>query len=492
MFLKSIRFKITVWYMLILGATLCLFSILVYGIFSNNAYESMDDLLESKASGIATSIDTYLEMGRLDTIKEEAGKGAFSKIDGLDFKKIAQHWLEDKSDEPKLMNIVVHIYDAKGKLIASSKNAPDMRALMKEILDYVLEDEDSFDNFNIKSSAGKISSFRVFTLPGVENGKVAYIVQVASPATQIYAALKNLKITLFIFLPLTVAITGIAGAFLAKLALRPVNSMIKTIRQITAENLKLRVSIPDTKDEIKKLADTFNDMLVKLEEAFSSERKFIQDVSHELRTPLTILRGELEVALKKLRSPEEYESVLQSSLEEIDRISKIVDNLLILARFETKEVPLEMRPVDLNSLVQDIANDIDILAQEKNIKINFKAKERIILAADASYLKRLFLNLLDNAVKYTQDSGNISLDLSSAKDFAKIKISDTGIGIASDKLPFIFNRFYRAGQGHYNVGFGLGLAIAKSIVEIHKGRIEVESRPGQGSAFTVYLPTKLP
>ena len=488
MFVRSIRFRITLWYMLILGLTLSIFSISVYHNFSNNLNENNDDLVQSKAEGIEKSIDTYWEAEKLDAISEGARTSVFSKINNINFMKITQHWVEEKSGDPKLMNILVQIYNINGKLIASSKSALNIVSLPSKVFNSVSKGESRFDNFNIKTAEGKILSFRVFTMPVTENGRIAYIVQVASPLAQIYSALDSLKVTLLLFLPLTVFITGVAGAFLVKLTLDPVNSMIKTIRQITAENLKLRVNIPDTKDEVRKLADTFNDMLVKLDEAFSSERQFIQDVSHELKTPLTILKGELEVTLKRVRSAGEYESTLHSSLEEINRISKIVDNLLILARFSSKDVPFKFQPIDLNQIISNSISDIGILAKQKHIKIDFLGQDELIITADENYLKRLFLNLLDNAIKYTPLNGKITLNLTKTRGYAQITISDTGIGMSEDQLPHIFNRFYRVDKSREEYGFGLGLAIVKSIVEAHNGIINVKSKPGFGTSFIILLP----
>ena len=474
--------------MLVLALTLGGFSVLLYHTFSQSLYENEDDLISLRAEGVASAIDTYWETEKLDAIKEGVNTEVFSKINNINFVKIAQRWVKEKSNDPELIGIVVHILDSKGTQIASSKNSSTIMNSPKEILHSLLEGNSRFDTFNIKLSETRPQPARVFTLPVIENNKVAYIVQVTSPLSPIYATLNGLRTILFILLPLTVFITGIMGVFLAKLTLHPVDSMIKTIHQITAENLKLRINIPATKDEIKKLADTFNEMLQRLDAAFSSQKEFIQDISHELRTPLTILKGELEVTLNKIRSPKEYESVLLSSLEEIDRISRVVENLLLLARFDTKEMPLKLTPADLNRAIEEAISGMKTLAGQKNIRMEFRAEEKIVLAMNQNQMRQLLLNLLDNAVKYTPEKGRISATLSRENNHALIKISDTGIGMREDELPRIFDRFYRADKSRSAFGFGLGLSIVKSIVETHKGTIRVESKIGQGTTFTVSLP----
>jgi heavy metal sensor kinase len=488
MIFKNIRFKIVFWYTLALTIIISLFSISVYSNFKSNLYIDLDDLLQSKAEGIADSIDTYWETEKIDALKTGVNEDVFSKINNINFVKVAQRWVKEKTNDPKLMNIIVQIFDAKGNNIASSKNIPNIAVLSKEILKFVLKGNGHFDNLNVELPDKKILALRRLTIPVIENGKVVYIVQVVSPLTQTFAVLNRLRFTLFLLLPIAIFLTGIIGLLLAEFTLRPLRKIIKTVQQITAENLKLRVDLPDTKDEIKKLADTFNDMLEKLDKSFQSQQQFIHDVSHELRTPLTILKGELEVTLKKSRSQKEYESILYSSLEEMNKINRIIENLLMLARFDNREVTFEIKPLNLNQLIQNILDDVKILFNQKGIQMNFSPAETIILEADENQLRRAILNILDNAIKYTPKNGKIFVNLEKDNNTTKIKISDTGIGIAKENLPFIFDRFYQVDKSRNSNGFGLGLSITKSIIETHKGKIEVETELNQGTTFTISLP----
>lgn len=474
--------------MLVLGITLSLFSISVYQTFKSNLYGDIDDLLQSRAEGIVASIDTYWETEKIEAVKEGAKTSRFTKINNINFAKIAQRWVEEKSEDQKRADIEVQIYDIDAKQIAYSKDAPNISALPKEIFRSVVAGDSSFMNLDVKSGDIKTLPLRIFVMPAIEDAKTAYIVQTSRNLTRVLSTLNSLKIILFIFLPLTIIITGLAGALLAKLTLNPVNSMIKTIRAITAENLRLRLDLPDTKDELQRLAETFNDMLIKLDAAFSTQRQFIQDISHELRTPLTILKGNLEVALKRIRSTQEYEATLNSSIEEIDKITKLVDSLLILARLDNKEIPLTIQSIDLKLFIEDILADVNILVQEKGINIALICEDKVILDADQLYLRRLFLNLLDNALKFTPSNGKVTFRVRKKDEVATIEVIDTGIGISESELPYIFNRMYQVPRLSTNTGFGLGLAIARSIVEIHRGKIAAKSQINQGTTFIISIP----
>jgi len=492
MFHKSIRFKITIVYMAILAMTLSIFSAIVYHQVSTSLYENMDTLLSSRAEGIISAIGTYWATEKLGAMRYGAAAAAQrAGIDEhVDFATIAQRWVEARSKDPKLLNIIVQIFDAKGDIVASSKNTQGITSVSDQTLYAALQGKSTFDTLTTSFPTTKMQLFRVFISPAIENDRVEYIVQVASPLDPITDALTSLKITLFILFPITVLITGVMGALLATLSLRPVGKMIRAIHDITAENMSTKLSIPKTKDEIQKLAETFNDMLQRLEGAFTSQKHLFEDLSHELKTPLTILKGEFEVVLKKARPSEEYETILRSSLEEIDRMTSLVENLLMLASFESKNIMPETRELDLGHLVKGVIAGMRRLGERKNIGISFAGEESVRIAGDEEELKQLFLNIIDNAVKYTPEGGRIDIRLEKGGDDAVVAITDTGVGMSSADLAHIFDRFYRVHSAKPHYGFGLGLSIVKAIVDAHKGSIKVESAVGQGTTFIISLPLR--
>jgi heavy metal sensor kinase len=477
--------------MLVLTLTLSLFSIILYHYFQSRIISNFDSALSIKARGIATSINTYWEAEKLDAIQDGV-KGYFlNKSNNINFEKIAKRWVEESTEDPVLLDVVVEIFDAKGKSIASTKNIPGKLEPEQNVLRSVLEGKYFIHDVLVEffvTQTKESSLFRRIIIPVTENDRVAYAVLVASPLESVNEALYNLRLILFLLLPLTVVLTGIIGASFAVFTLRPVDRMITTIHQITAENLKLRISVPDTKDEIRRLADTFNEMLNRLELAFVSQRQFIEDLTHELKTPLSVIKGELEVTLKRVRSAKEYESVLLSNMEEVNRIIQIVEDLLMLARFDSKVISLEKKLIGLKPLLMNLVEDMNILADQKNISISFDSSGDYGIYGDAGKLKLLFQNIIDNAIKYTPETGKIIVNILKRESFVEIQIRDTGVGILEKDLPHIFDRFYRVDGSRSTTGFGLGLSIAKSIAEAHQGKILVKSVIQSGSIFSIFLP----
>jgi signal transduction histidine kinase len=243
--------------------------------------------------------------------------------------------------------------------------------------------------------------------------------------------------------------------------------------------------------DVQNLARSYNNMMMRRVNNLRRARQFTADVTHELRTPLTILRGETELALRNGRDPKLLRQVLESNLEEISRMSYLIEDLLLLSKGDLGEVPLKMEPLQFDELIVELHHQAQLLATAKNIKVDlYCPQEQIFLNADSLRLRQVFLNLLTNAIKYTPDNGDVDISVSLDEKNVATTITDTGIGMDSEHLKAIFDRFYRVDKtGNRNDGgSGLGLAIVKWIVEAHQGSIKVSSAPGKGSTFTVTFP----
>ena len=485
---RSLRVKIALSSTALLTLMMLVFCFVLYDRLFADLYSQLDSLLQSRAAGVADAINTYWEVEKMEASREGADPRSFKKSGNINFVKIAQRWVNEESNKPDLLNIIVQIFDARGRLIASSKNIGRAMIFPDSLFHTALLGSERFDTVAVPFTSKNLTILRVFTKPVTEDGTVTYIVQVASPLSALENALDDLRQLLTVMLPLLIVFTGVIGWVLAKLSMRPVDRMIKAVQQITAQSLRRRVPEPQTRDEIQRLAVTFNDMLSRLDRAFQSQRHFLQDASHELKTPLTILEGEMSVALKRQRSPEEYESVLRSCLEEIERLTSIVHNLLTLARLDDREIVLQRAAVDISDLACGVLEDMQILAAQKSIRLSCSAVGPLTVSADPQFLRQVLINIIGNAVKYTPEGGAVTVAIQREASRATVAVRDTGIGIRAEDLPYIFDRFFRVDESRSSAGFGLGLSIAKSIIEAHGGTITVSSEPGTGTCFSIMLP----
>jgi heavy metal sensor kinase len=330
---------------------------------------------------------------------------------------------------------------------------------------------------------------RILTMPIVERNRVVRIVQVGSSLSRAQGVLRRYLETLVVLIPLGVGLAAAGGAVIARKALRPVDEMTAAARRITAEDLHQRIGRQGTQDELDRLAETLNGMLARLDEAFRQMRRFAADAAHELRTPLTALKGGIEVALRASRTPEEYQQVLISSLEDVDRLIRVAEDLLLLSR---AAVPPEMpRPrIELEPLVLEALELGTRLAQGTGVHVKLGPVAPAAVRGDASALGRAMRNLVENAVKYTPAGGTVDLTLRTADGQAVFAVLDTGIGIAPSDAERIFEPFVRldAARARETGGTGLGLAIARSIVLAHGGTLTLEPEPGPGSCFVISLP----
>jgi len=313
---------------------------------------------------------------------------------------------------------------------------------------------------------------------------------IAERITATEHTLEESFILILVSIPLVILLSVISGYYLVRRLLRPIDDIMIRARRITSESLNERLPNPGSEDEIDRLVQTLNEMIGRLERSFSQLEQFSANAAHELRTPLTILRGELQIALERDWSAQEARAVLESNLEEVQRISRTVENLFMLSRIDNRAVDMEFEAVELRTLLEEILRGCEVIAEYKNISLSLAAGESCIVQGDVVLLMQLFLNLVENAIKYNREGGSVHVVLSADRSAVSVSIADTGIGIRESEMENIFERFYRVNKRmtREQGGAGLGLSLARWIAQIHGGIITVQSVDGSGSVFTFTLP----
>jgi heavy metal sensor kinase len=459
---ESVRVRLTLWYAAVLALSLIAFALVIYYVAGNIFHERQDESLRSTAQTVASA---YVEeLGEAHSLAK-AGQVVLSEI--------------------TFPNRYVQLTDNTGQPIAASAN---LNGATVSIPAPVLAEAR-----NRGFSHATVNDLRLAVVPLSTDQTIGFAA-VAEPLSVIEDGLKQLRRNLFAGVPLVLLLASIGGYFLARKSLAPIASMNDQTQRISAENLSARLDVSNARDELGHLAATINDLLTRLESSFREQQRFIADASHELRTPLAVLRGETEVALGKTRTVEEYQQSLSLIQDEAERLSRIVEDLFILARqpISTRKA-LNKERVSLNKAVSDCARAAQVLALRKGVRLKLENDPpSIALQGDEELIKRMILNLLDNAVKYTPSGGEISLALARQNGHAEIVVRDTGIGIPETDQARVFDRFFRVDKARARAmgGAGLGLSIAQWIVEVHGGAITVNSAPGHGSTFTVVLPVK--
>ena len=321
----------------------------------------------------------------------------------------------------------------------------------------------------------------------------SFLVQIGVRRDFTDAALKQFLVMAFFGVPAGLAIASLASWWMAGRALQPVNLLTRTAKEIGISDLDRRLPLRGTGDELDRLSATFNDMFTRLANAIGEMKQFTASLSHELRTPLTALRGEAEVMLLEPHSVQEYRRVLASHLEEYDRLARLINRLLTLARADSGDIKINPEQIDLAGLARYLVEQLETVAGFKQVLLLIKSDEPVYVKADRAWLEAAILNLLDNAIKYTREGGSVTVLAANQANERILEIRDTGIGIPPEALPHIFERFYRAdpSRNGSSEGAGLGLSLVRWIVEQHHGRIEVNSEPGKGSCFTVRLPAAI-
>jgi len=481
--LDSVRVRLTLWYTAVLAVVLVALSLITYFIFWQSTVQRTDVNLAELSNAFLTTLDAE--------INDQSGPDAFKLAGQV---AVTEHRFRDH---------VFAIFDAKGNLVISSQDVP-LAAPAIDAVPVGLLSSDSFQRFLDASSRserffGKVqgnkAGYRAFARHFSSDGKSGTLVILQSLHAQ-QEMLEEVTATFAWVIPIAIVLAGLGGYFLARKSLAPVVAMSSQAGRIGASNLHERLAVQNDKDELGHLARSFNSLLDRLSQSFERQQRFMADASHELRTPVAILRGEAEVALsQQVRSLEDYRESLGVLHHEAKRLTHIVEDLFTLTRADAGQYPLQPRDFYLDELVSECVHSARTLALAKKISLNFEEASESPIHADESLLRRMLLNLLDNAIKYTSEGGRVTITCHRAGEEYAVSIMDTGGGIPADLQPRIFERFFRADKARSRAendggGAGLGLSISRWIAEAHHGRLELTRSDSIGSTFTTYLPAK--
>jgi heavy metal sensor kinase len=396
---------------------------------------------------------------------------------------------EDEVMMRKFYPFFFQILDKEGGPLYSSK---DFQKMGYESKDRVLANARAGKETREKIRPPKRRTrYRIISTPVYKNGELAEIIQLGTHLRFVRKNLSHFRNNILIALPILLALATLGGWILARRSLSPLGYIASKARSITSQNLSERLALRGTDDEMDDLIRTINEMISRLEGSFKRMAEFTADASHELKTPICAMRGEAEVLLLKERKGEEYQEALAHFIEQFDHLNQLINDLILLSKFDTSQVELKRAPLRLDLLIQDLAHLFQVLAEQTNISLEVGDLEEVTVMGDKIRLQQLFTNLIDNAIKYTP-RGSIHVTVEKNEDAGLVRIKDTGIGVPKEEQEKIFRRFYRMDKSRSRDtgGVGLGLSIAEWIVRAHHGRIEIDSELSKGSTFTVYLPVQ--
>jgi heavy metal sensor kinase len=494
LFLRSIRTKLTLSYTTLVALTLLAFGFSTFILTRATLTENLDrslraevkwvnEFIEPKAKKVRLKPSAILELKELQqstpsqavdepTDEEDISVEERAEVDEM-WNQIYQHTLLSPRRH------LIQILDRNGDPLYRSLSLVGHNLYYPEI---------PYGSVNVVTTTG--ADGKELRLAVMQNDFVKIFV--AYPLEPLAEVLDNVFSTFRIIIPITLLLSIIGGWILANQSLKPVDALTKAAKDITAQSLARRLPTHTVDDEIGRLTAQFNDMISRLHASFEQIQTFSAEASHELRTPLTIMRSEIEVALANKRLPQPTRQLLGSIHDELIRLSSIVESLMILVHSESGRHSFSFDQVDLTGLVRELLQAAQTLAEPKHIRVSLHEAANVWVHADAQRLRQLFLNLIENAIKYTSDYGVVALSVERAEGQVYVRVKDSGIGILPDDIPKIFERFYRVERnGNRDPGgAGLGLSIAKWIAEAHEGSIEVISDGKHGSTFSVRLPVR--
>ena len=456
----SIGLRLTLWYLVIFALGEVVFGVGMWFILRDSVFDMVDDDIETQVDDLSNLLATQANDVSVSTL-QALMKEAYG----------SEHWGD-----------YLAIYTGDGQTLYQSVFLQSNSLLMAP---------QAVQKTIYTSREIRGQHFR-FTFQRLSSNGRTYVVEAGLPADDAFGTLRLFRSYLFWFAPLLLLIAAGGGYWISRRALAPVDALVRTARAVSGTDLSTRLEKLHTGDELQRLSDTLNEMLDRIEAAFSRVTQFTADASHELRTPVSLIRTEAELSLRRSRSQTEYQDSLRHILLDAERTSALIEQLLSLARADSGRETLQLHPVELSAVLQGVADAWQQVAAIRDLRFSTNLPDSDAwVAGDENLLRRVADILLDNAFKYTAAPGSVSLSLEAREHSAAITIQDSGIGIPQDEQGKIFERFYRVDKSRTRAqgGNGLGLSIAQWIVSQHHGSIAVESRPAEGSTFRVELPT---
>lgn len=464
---RSLRFKLSWHHGLIISFVFVCIGLVRYQTVSYRAHRSFDQKLMNDAVLFASQL-------KPSAAGFQWANAGLSAIDALTFESLLPYFV---------------VTDTQGRVLGAERLSGHIHGMLaRKDVQEILQQTSGFGLAVAEDgTVFRFASVRVAS----SNTPAEAIVHIGRSMAELDAVMEEYFFTYVSSVPLILAVSVIVAWFLSGRALAPFEEVARTAKQITSKNLDMQIVTSRNEVEIQSLVQSFNSMVSRLSRSFQQMRKFNADVAHELRTPLSIMRGENEIALRSASLQEDIPPVLASNLEELERLSRMINDLLTLSELETGNQVIVKKPLNLRALVEDLVEQMRVLALERSIQIESHAMPDALIDGDSLWLRRAFLNLLDNAIKYSREGGLVLVTGRKSDHTFRIGIQDHGIGISSADIPYIFDRLYRAdpARSRSSGGTGLGLAVVKWVVEAHGGKVTVSSEPDRGSSFEVAFPT---
>ena len=463
----SVATRLTIWYAISAFSLIAIATGLLYWVLIRNLDQADDRLLADKARVIGAML--------LNRPDDEAAIR----------QEVEEAWKARQDTQ-----VYVRVLDARGQITAET---PGMGGVLP-VDGFGAPVADPGEGSDVRTEDGR--TFRVLAVRTTRDNPrgAPSVVQVGTDRSHEFELLASYRRYLFGVLAAALVLCSVIGHQIARRGIQPVRDITDTARRIRAANLSERLTAEGLPSELLALAETFNQMLERLEQSFTRISRFSADIAHELRTPLNNLLGEIEVALSRPRSAEDYREALVSSVEECGRLARLIDNLLFLARAEAPKAVITRERLDLGAELTTVCNFYEAAANEAGVRLTVAAQGQAVAEVNRLFFQRAVNNLVANALAYTPPGGSVTLAATGSETVGVVEVLDTGCGIAAAHLPHVFDRFYRVDQARRSgegAHVGLGLSLVKSIVELHGGTVDIRSELGRGTKVTLRFPRRV-